>query len=496
MQAAFEGEGVSQGLLFMVLPYLSGSELFYQVTEAKGQQGLGEEATRPILRQVLAGLLHLKQAHGIRHGDVSPENVMVAPDGNVTLIDLGMAECLPSPPSSHPSSSSSSSSPSSVLLEARPRRGKKQYMAPEIYEEREYDPFAADVWALGALLYVCWTGCTIFKSASDPHFRSLKEGGKEGGLRRLLAERERQGSTRVLSTEAKELLGGMMAWDREKRMTLEEVATHPWLAEEKVVVQREEKEETGECPGKKETQHLTSDWSLASILPAFERQELNTEVRESSQKEGGEREDRREDRLHASLWASTFASFNEDDVTDAVENEKEEKEEKINYPCAPSATCDSTTPSKQRSNNCDPGDPDNSLASLRSLHHLESFQNNYSSSSSSSSNNDNNIIEINNNDYDDDFDSINNDEDQGCRLPSSRAMSSSSLCNHSMPSCRFVANEDEREGEEKKGKELFEQEEEEDKLTVSVSFSSSITSFCSVAPQMFEEAQKMLQTGL
>ena len=185
MQAAFEGVGSSQGMLFMVLPYLPGDELFYQVTEAEGQQGLGEEATRPILRQVLAGLLHLKQQHGIRHGDVSPENVMVAPDGQVTLIDLGMSERVPSYPSSLPSS------PSTILLEARPRRGKKQYMSPEIYEEREYDPFAADVWALGALLYVCWTGCTIYRSAFDQHFMSLKERGRGRGARGCCRVRQR-----------------------------------------------------------------------------------------------------------------------------------------------------------------------------------------------------------------------------------------------------------------------------------------------------------------
>lgn len=193
----FEGTDGCQGLLYLILPHLPGDELFYLVTDAPGKQGLGEAASRPLVKQVIDGLLHLKHAHGLRHGDVSPENVVVSPDGtHATLIDLGMVERVPS------------TEGGSVLFEPRPRRGKKQYMAPEIHEERAYDPWAADVWALGAMLYVCWTGCTVYRSPMDPHYLALRQ---QGGMARLLREREARGATRSLSPEAKDLLMRMLA---------------------------------------------------------------------------------------------------------------------------------------------------------------------------------------------------------------------------------------------------------------------------------------------
>ncbi len=198
----FEGTEGCQGLLYLIMPHIPGEELFYLVTEAPGKQGLGEGGpSRALARQVVQGLQHLKAAHGLRHGDVSPENVVVSPDGrHATLIDLGMAERVPF---HHPYGHGPP-----LLLEPRPRRGKKQYMAPEIYEERAYDPWAADVWALGAMLYVCWTGCTVYRSPSDPHYLALRQ---PGGLGRLLREREARGATRALSPEAKDLLGRMLA---------------------------------------------------------------------------------------------------------------------------------------------------------------------------------------------------------------------------------------------------------------------------------------------
>ena len=326
LHAAFEGTGPSTDMLYIVLPHLAGDELFYQVTTAPGHQGLGEDGTRPLFRQVLAGLLHMKETQGLRHGDVSPENVMVGPDGHVTLIDLGMAECVPA------ASSSSSSSSSPPLLEARPRRGKKQYMAPEIYEEVAYDAFAADVWALGALLYVCWTGCTVYRSPFDSHFLNLKH---PQGLQHLLEEREANGSTRALSPEAKDLLQGMLAWRFERRLTLEEIAAHPWVT----ALLEEEEEEEGTDSEEEEV------GEMAQLLL-----------------------------LSNSSSVSSLSMFDS-----AAEEEEEEEEEEETAPPSPahrpstplSSTMNSSSASSSpykppHSNNCD--HEDNSASSLQSMH--------------------------------------------------------------------------------------------------------------------------------
>jgi len=339
VETVFEGVGSSRGLLFMVMPYLVGEELFYRVTKTAGHEGLGEDGTRPIFRQIVQGLLHLKKAHGIRHGDVSPENVMVGPDGHVTLIDLGMAERVPSlPPSLH----SSSSVPPGVLLRARPRRGKKQYMAPEIFEERNYDPYAADVWALGALLYVCWTGCTIYRSVTDVQFAALKDTAGMGGLQKLLAERELSGRTRSLSAEAKDLLGRMMVWDLGERMTLEEVAAHPW------VLASAKEWEAKEWDGQVEVPLPLFNSSSVSAPPVLARKEIA---------QGGG---------FSALSALSVGNCKED-----VKEEGAKDDEDIVHPRTSSSTTMSTY-SKQVSNNSD----DNSVSSLR-VSEMENLRNNF-----------------------------------------------------------------------------------------------------------------------
>lgn len=45
--------------------------------------------------------------------------------------------------------------------------GTPSYMAPEIVMKREYNGTAADVWALGVLLFAFMHGFFPFKAASD-----------------------------------------------------------------------------------------------------------------------------------------------------------------------------------------------------------------------------------------------------------------------------------------------------------------------------------------
>ncbi|TFJ82877.1 hypothetical protein NSK_005830 [Nannochloropsis salina CCMP1776] len=395
VETVFEGAGSSRGLLFMVMPYLVGEELFYRVTKTAGHEGLGEDGTRPIFRQIVQGLLHLKKAHGIRHGDVSPENVMVGPDGHVTLIDLGMAERVPSlPPSLHPSSSV----PPGVLLRARPRRGKKQYMAPEIFEERDYDPYAADVWALGALLYVCWTGCTIYRSATDVQFAALKDTAGMGGLQKLLAEREFSGRTRSLSAEAKDLLCRMMVWDLRERMTLEEVAAHPW------VLASAKEWEAKEWDRQVEVPLPLFNSSSVSAPPVLARKEIT--------QQGG----------FSALSALSVGNWKEN-----VKEEGAKDDEDIVHSRTSSSTTMSTY-SKQVSNNSD----DNSVSSLR-FSEMENLRNNF--------NNNNYEREV---DWEKDLGHYNRDEQEG---DTSRSASVSSSSFQSR--CSSFVGDDERAGEER-----------------------------------------------
>jgi serine/threonine protein kinase len=87
--------------------------------------------TLPALLDALGGLAHLHRL-GIRHGDVTPSNILVKPDGHATLIDLSCAVPLASPPSDSVS-------------------GTPGYLAPEVLQGLAADA-RADVFSVGVLL--------------------------------------------------------------------------------------------------------------------------------------------------------------------------------------------------------------------------------------------------------------------------------------------------------------------------------------------------------
>lgn len=56
--------------------------------------------------------------------------------------------------------------------------GKKDYQCPELISSKAWNPFQADVWSLGVVLYVMMTGCPPFKLAhvSDGRFNCIVSG--------------------------------------------------------------------------------------------------------------------------------------------------------------------------------------------------------------------------------------------------------------------------------------------------------------------------------
>jgi predicted ATPase len=92
------------------------------------------EETVAIARQLCAALEHA-HSHGIVHRDVKPENVLVAPDGLVKLVDFGLVR----------TAASRLTAEGTVL-------GTVFYLAPEQILGEEVDA-RADLYALGILLY-------------------------------------------------------------------------------------------------------------------------------------------------------------------------------------------------------------------------------------------------------------------------------------------------------------------------------------------------------
>ncbi|KAL7687410.1 putative protein kinase [Plasmopara halstedii] len=122
-----------------------------------------------IFTQILRGATFL-HASGIAHRDLSLENVLVDERDCCYITDFGLA----------------TQSAESIVVKPV---GKRRYMAPEVYaamayeEEHDvfYNPMAADVWALGVMLYAMVACRYPFREPirKDNRFRLLEDFGVE-----------------------------------------------------------------------------------------------------------------------------------------------------------------------------------------------------------------------------------------------------------------------------------------------------------------------------
>jgi hypothetical protein len=162
------GYGQEDGFFYIEMEYVEGQDL----SEILAKSPLGVPFAARIGRDICEVLHHAhtlsaeidgQQYHGIVHGDIKPRNIRITPDGQVKVLDFGIAKAL-----------------SLTRQFTTNQFGSSQYSSPERLNTGDVD-IASDLWSVGVVLYEIVTG--------KPYFQSEPNGRLEHAIRNYSAVR-------------------------------------------------------------------------------------------------------------------------------------------------------------------------------------------------------------------------------------------------------------------------------------------------------------------
>jgi serine/threonine protein kinase len=129
---------------YFSMDYIEGSTL-RSVVERR--HALPQEDAISIVVEICRAVAHA-HSKGIIHRDLKPENVMIDGEGDVFVMDFGLARAV--------EDESSLTQPGMIM-------GTPFYMSPEQLAGRKLDE-RSDVYSIGLILYYCLTGSDLFRA--------------------------------------------------------------------------------------------------------------------------------------------------------------------------------------------------------------------------------------------------------------------------------------------------------------------------------------------
>lgn len=200
----------------VVLEYAHAGNLEDLIKESAGSR-LPEGLARWFFQQLVVGVEY-SHMQGISNLDLKPRNLLLHTVKGLPLPVLKISDC-----------GNSKYCDSSVGL-CSSRVGDPLFMAPEVLantDERRYNGLQADMWSAGVILYYMLFGAVPYTLPAP--------GQRPADLRLLLLfdQMTKLDSGLVVpkpaSASLQDLLRGMLQPDARKRLTIDQVKSHPWF---------------------------------------------------------------------------------------------------------------------------------------------------------------------------------------------------------------------------------------------------------------------------
>lgn len=134
------GQGEWEKGMYIAMEFIRGLSMRLFIM----QQTLSMRRALEIILQTSYALLHL-HSHGVIHRDLKPENIMIDAEGEIKVIDFGIAQL-------HEEKKLSPTNEKYRLI------GTPNYMSPEQKENPALASFSSDIYSLGIILYELITG--------------------------------------------------------------------------------------------------------------------------------------------------------------------------------------------------------------------------------------------------------------------------------------------------------------------------------------------------
>lgn len=141
----FSSEGDERS--FIVMEYIPGSNL----REFVDENGTPPPEIAALISTGIANALEHAHERGIIHRDLKPENVMISDDGEIKLMDFGIAHVIDA----------------ETMTKTGSLLGSPAHMAPELIDSGKVDE-RADIFSLGTVLYLLTTGELPFCGQNAP----------------------------------------------------------------------------------------------------------------------------------------------------------------------------------------------------------------------------------------------------------------------------------------------------------------------------------------